>query len=257
MSATQNPVEACRLAINLARNLGYHVFPLGANKKPRRPERQGGQGWKDATADPNQIRWLWRHWPGPLIGVATGISGIDLLDIDIKHAAACAWWHTNLPRLPATRTYRSGGGGLHLHYKHTEGVRNSEGKLARGVDVRGTGGYLVHWYAAGCECLDHSVPAVWPDWLLAALLPKPTSPPLQSMRVVSPDRAIEGIVRRVAGTREGNRNSMLFWAAIRLVERGMRHDEIEALLSPVCTGIGLNNPREVRATIRSAIGRTG
>ena len=47
---------------------------------------------------------------------------------------------------------------------------------------------------------------------------------------------------------------MLFWAACRCVERGMRQREIEALLIPTAIGTGLSDI-EARRTITSAQGR--
>jgi hypothetical protein len=171
--------EAGTIAQNLARNRGWACFPCNDDKTPAWPKRLGGSGFKDASTDPDRIAWLWHTFPGPLIGVATGqVSGIDLLDIDNKHDAACAWWHENHHRLPTTSTYRTRGGGVHLHLVHAAGVRCSTGgpnrPLPLGVDVRGDGGYLICWFATGYECLDHSPPAPWPAWLLTELLPKST-----------------------------------------------------------------------------------
>jgi hypothetical protein len=65
---------------------------------------------------------------------------------------------------------------------------------------------------------------------------------------------VAGIVRRVAEAREGERNAMLFWAACRLLERGMRRIDVEALLISTAVSIGLSDI-EVRRTIASAQGR--
>jgi hypothetical protein len=90
--------EICRLAQNLARNCNYAVFPCSEQKMPLRPKREGGDGFKDATKDPDKIAWLWRHWPGPLIGIATGAtSNIIVLDFDVKHDTARAWVQTHGP----------------------------------------------------------------------------------------------------------------------------------------------------------------
>lgn len=59
--------EAMEIAQNLARNLGWPVFPCGLETKaPTRPKHKGGNGFKDATTDPDEIAWLWHHWPGAL-----------------------------------------------------------------------------------------------------------------------------------------------------------------------------------------------
>src|SRR5689334_3538050 len=108
--------DVATLATNLARNQGWAVFPVGGNKNPVWPKAKGGSGYKDGSKDPDRIAWLWRHWPGPLIGIATGaMSGVSVLDVDLKHDAALAWWQANEARLPRTRAYRTRSGGIHLH----------------------------------------------------------------------------------------------------------------------------------------------
>ena len=157
--------EARWIAQNLARNCGYRVFPVRLDKKPA-CER----GFLEASDDPGRVEELWRRYPAPLIGVATGeASGVDVLDIDVKHDEALAWWTANERRTPSTRTYRTRSGGLHLYFRHSGGVRCTTGKVCHGIDTRGEGGYAIFWFAAGLECLDHCPPTVWPTWLLAEL----------------------------------------------------------------------------------------
>jgi hypothetical protein len=170
MSAAE---EVCQLAKNLARN-GFAVFPCTENKRPTTPN-----GYKDAASDPDEIAELWRNRPGPLIVVATGVrSGIDVLDIDVKHPDARAWFVAASNKIPPTRIYQTRGGGFHLTFRHADGVRNTESVLARGVDTRGDGGYAIWWWCGGYPCLDHSPVAQWPEWLFESLLYKPEPVPL-------------------------------------------------------------------------------
>ncbi len=164
--------EACYLAQNLARNRGYAVFPCRDNKEPATPH-----GFKDAVTEPNAVTVLWRQHPGHLIGIACGErSGVSVLDVDVKHDTARAWWRANEIRLPITRTYRTRGGGLHLFFQHAAGVRNAVGRPVPGIDSRGEGGYIVFWFAAGCECLDPAPPAPWPHWLSDFFWPPAAAP---------------------------------------------------------------------------------
>jgi hypothetical protein len=251
--------EAEQLAQNIARNLGWPVFPCGWNSKtPTRPKSEGGNGFKDATVNPDEIKWLWRRWPGGLIGIATGeASGIDVLDVDVKHEMAVKWWTVASKHVPPTRTYRTRGGGCHIYFQHAAGISNTQSKLAHGVDSRGDGGYAIAWFAAGFECLDHTAPALWPDWLRDCLL---WQPPKVEPRpyVISPDhadKAISGIIRYVAAAREGERNRSLFWAACRLAERvragQISQHEATALLAAAAKDAGLTDI-EARRTIASA-----
>jgi hypothetical protein len=252
--------EVEQLAQNIARNLGWPVFPCGWNSKtPTRPKSQGGNGFKDATVNPDEIKWLWRRWPGGLIGITTGeVSGIDVLDVDfIKHPIALRWWVAASRRAPPTRTYRTRSGGLHGYFRHAPGISNTQGKVARGVDSRGDGGYAIAWFAAGFECLDHTASAPWPDWLRDCLL---WQPPKVEPRpyVTSPkhvDKAISGIIRHVAAAREGERNQILFWGACRLRERAeagqISQREATALLTAAAADAGLTDT-EAHRTIASA-----
>jgi hypothetical protein len=249
--------EVCRMAIALARSAGYAVFPVGENKRPTRPSEEGVlHGFHDATTDPAEIAWLWANWPGPLIGVATGEkSDLDVLDADRKHGEALAWWKANHHRLLPTRTFVTRSGGLHLYFRHRDGIRNTQGKLCPGIDTRGSGGYAIYWFAVGFDCLDHTPPQPFPDWLYRKLTYQPPAPTMPVHRPANPSHVIDGILRTLAEAREGERNGMVFWCACRLAEHGIGQREIEALLAPIAQSIGLTDIRETRATIRSAMGR--
>jgi Bifunctional DNA primase/polymerase, N-terminal len=248
MSASSTD-EVTQLAINLARNAGYAVLPCRADKSPACPH-----GFRDASKEPSRILELWHHWPAELIGIATDtVSQLWVVDVDVKHPEACHWWRANHHRLLPTRTYATRSGGLHLYYHDADGIGCSTGRICRGVDTRGDGGYVIYWFATGLACHDHSPPAPWPAWLRDAMAPPPrpiaTSP--HRTHVALAETAVAGIVRRVAEAREGGRNALLFWAACRLLERGIPRRDVEALLLPTAINIGLTE-MEARRTITSA-----
>ena len=90
---------------------GLPCFPCKANKQPACPG-----GFHAATTDFIELRALWRHYPGQLIGVATGeASGIDVLDIDApRHPEAAVWLQRHGHQLPRTRSHETRSAGLHL-----------------------------------------------------------------------------------------------------------------------------------------------
>jgi hypothetical protein len=151
---------------------GFAVFPCCLPKKvPTCPH-----GFKNARTDPADVRALWRRWPGDLVGTPTGErNGFDALDIDPRHHGD-VWLAQHRDRLPPTRIHQTRSGGQHFLFRHHTGVRNSESKIAPGVDTRGDGGYIIWWPAAGCPVLAEAAPADWPGWLLALLLPPPPEP---------------------------------------------------------------------------------
>jgi hypothetical protein len=246
--------EAALLAKNLAVNCGFAVFPCRADKSPACPH-----GFRDASHDPAAILQLWHRWPGELIGIATGVvSQIWVVDIDVKHPESCNWWHGNHQRLLPTRTYATRSGGVHLHFRDGHGIGCTTGRICKGVDTRGDGGYAIYWFAAGLACHDQSPPAHWPVWLRDALALPSRSVGTASYRTHAEleSAAVTGIVRCVAQARVGERNAVLFWATCRLAERGISHLEAEAMLLPIAIGIGLSD-LEARRTIASAQRRPG
>ena len=243
--------DALTIGTNVAARYGWAVFPCRLDKRPACPH-----GFKDASRDPPEIEALWRRYPGPLVGIATGaVSGIWVLDVDVKHQEAVDWWRRHDRLLLPTRAYRTRSGGVHCYYRDADGLPNSTRRPVLGIDVRGEGGYVVFWFAAGLECLDESPPAPWPAWLRRRV-ERPVAPPAAERGVWSgdPDAGLRGLLDKVAGAAEGERNALLFWAACRLFGRGLKAGEVEALLVPIAVSTGLADP-EARRTIASAANR--
>ncbi len=204
---------------DIAEWLRLPVFPLQADKKPS----PGSHGFKDAIRDPAAIRALWRRYPGPLVGVATGaVSGIAVLDIDVKDGArGMEWFEPNRDRLPETRVHRTQSGGLHVLFRHHEGLSSSQGRIAPGVDVRADGGYAVWWPLERFQArgdLDNL--ADWPEWLLPSASPASAATPVSSAETnrQATSRAIAGVLRTVATAPIGERNAVTYWGAHRLRE---------------------------------------
>src|SRR5262245_40652090 len=117
---------------------GLLKFPCSFQKRPLT------QWNKTARRDADITGWQ-------LVGVPTGsVSGFDCLDVDIS---GLSWLNANCDRLPPTRVHETRSGGRHFLWRHVDGVRNSAGKIAPGVDVRGEGGMVVWWPQAGFRVL--------------------------------------------------------------------------------------------------------
>jgi len=213
------------IAARTLAGMGYAVFPCGRNKRPAIPKADGGNGFKDGTTDWDVIQDMWARYPGELVGVAMGVmSGVSALDIDKKHCGAWQWWAEHRDRLLPARVHRTRSGGLHLLYRHREGLRNSESLICRGIDVRGDGGYAIWWPAAGLPVLADPGIQPWPEWLMPLLEPAPVAPAVSTARralaMRRPDlrptlhRSL-GLIRSVARATEGDRTKLLFWAANR------------------------------------------
>jgi hypothetical protein len=248
-------MTALSSALDLAAR-GFASFPCLPSKAPACPH-----GHLDATNDPAAVRELWRRWPGPLIGLPTGgFNGFDVLDIDPRHGGD-VWHAAHLDHLPLTRTHETRSGGLHLLFRHAPGVRNSAGKIAPGIDVRGEGGFVIYWPAAGCRVLADGPPVSWPEWLLALLSPPPpvSSLPAMGHRRMSGNirtlRLVERALFRVRTAPPGQRHINLRAAACTLGglldAAGISEAEAERELFAAVLAAGGNDvaERNARATI--------
>ena len=194
---------------------GCAIFPCRADKAPATPH-----GHRDASRDLAAVRDLWRRFPGPLIGLPTGAAnGIDVLDIDPRHGGD-RWLLQHRDRLPVTRTHETRSGGLHLLFRHAAGVRNSAGRIAPGVDVRGEGGFIIYWPAAGCDVPIASPPADWPNWLLPMVLPPPPTPPAPRPSGYAP--GLGAAAPRIAET------VARVLARLEMAGPGQKHDRLRA-----------------------------
>jgi hypothetical protein len=115
-------------------------------------------------------------------------------------------------------------GGRHLLFKPSSRIGCSVSKLGPHVDTRGIGGYIIWWPACGLEVLHAKTLQPVPEWVIAALHQPPATVPFpsrhQPIRISSEqaDAKLAGIIRTVAHAREGERNSITFWAACRMAE---------------------------------------
>ena len=236
-------------ALELVRH-GYRIFPCAANKRPL-----VSNGYKSATRDEAKAAEWWQRWPDALIGVPTGEQFV-VLDLDLHHVEAQCWY--GRANLPTTRTHITRSGGRHLLFAPNAEIKCSAGKLTRGVDTRGHGGYIIWWPACGHDVMHGSTLAPVPQWILRAL----TRPPAPFLTVVhpttaTPQRKLDGILRTIAQAREGERNAVTFWGACRLAEMAtegaITRDNAVALAVEAASRNGLPRHEALR-TAQSALG---
>jgi len=143
---------------------GIAVFPCLTSKAPATKN-----GFKDATTEEDQIR-VWFSNKKYLVGVPTGPgTGLFVLDIDPKGKD---WLEGNVSNLNCERKHLTPRG-KHFIYSWPQnffGDSNTAGRIAEGVDTRGSGGYAIWWPANGhgfSGSLETLTPP--PPWLLTAL----------------------------------------------------------------------------------------
>ena len=160
---------------------GWYVLPLhsmrngccSCNKEDcaspaKHPRTRHGE--KDASIDPNQIRQWWDRWPDANIGIATGPSGLVVLDNDGEEGLAL-FKQLALDRTETLLAKTGRPKGFHIYYLGT-GIPSSQVK-GEHLDVRGATGYVV---APGSVHENGTVyvflnpdcaPIAVPDWVAA------------------------------------------------------------------------------------------
>lgn len=155
---------------------GWRVFPLTG----KRPAIDGGEGYKDATTDADQIREWWGiTFPGANIGLACD-GEFWALDIDPDKGGDVALNQLEAMHgaLPETVTNLTGGDGIHYLFRHNgTPIKNGTNTAGPGLDTR-SNGYIV---APPSIHPDTGKPYDWqadngpddisiaeaPDWLIA------------------------------------------------------------------------------------------
>jgi hypothetical protein len=138
------------------------------------------------------------------------------------------------------------------------GLRCSADKVAVGVDVRATGGYVIWWPAVGLPVFSESSVAPWPYWLREHI----SSPPRSATPCITvPDsHVLVRLVRLVARARTGERNNLTYWAACRageMVASGLLEAELVAsVIAEAATRAGLSRA-EAERTAWSGVRTTG
>ncbi|TWF49636.1 bifunctional DNA primase/polymerase [Neorhizobium alkalisoli] len=190
-------------------------------------------GVHGAYKKPEVVERAWGRYPSAMIGLPTGSpTGFFVLDIDAKPGAANGFdWLAAMEAehgpLPETARVTTPNGGMHVYFRHDDGVRN-RGALGAGVDIRGEGGYVIGAGSAMGDgrrydwADDVREIAEAPAWLLDLVKPKkieagstylPTAAGTYSAYV---DAAVERELADLARAPMGNRNNSLNDAAFNL-----------------------------------------
>ena len=280
---------------------GWHVIPLlPGSKRPAVPNHpaencdgsdpicSGGHlGWEQRAE--RDTKELCATLAGSRfgIGIATGPSGLVVLDLDVPDDPAEPTGLENLLRLaglagePApteTFTVRTPSGGRHLYFRQPPDtdLHNSAGRLAPHIDTRAVGGYVVapptDIGANDIYRIERDLPVVvLPDWLVSALQP-PQRPDVVARGTPGPTcasrieryigAALDGERERLAGVGPGKRNNTLFLSAISLGQLVAGHllelDEALAVLhdgAAAHVGDGAYSDEQARKTIASGLER--
>ncbi len=147
MKLTSEQLAAVNAAPSIRLLYALHFASLGMKILPLKPGQKvpADTGWPEqATSNEQTIKTWFATRPQMNYGIACGQSGILVVDLDVKKGDnGIANWRALSSNLNLS-TFEVGtpSGGLHQYY-WGEGFRNSAGKIADGVDLRASGGYVV------------------------------------------------------------------------------------------------------------------
>lgn len=224
---------------------GLPVLPLAEQGKVP----VTAHGLIDASTDARQVAAWWPEGSRRNIGVRPP-AGLVVLDVDPRSGGTLE----SLGALPNTTIAETGGGGWHVWFRYAGKVRGKVAGLP-GVDIKSHTGYLVmppsqHPSGAHYQWLTEHPAAALPAHLVdvvAAPAPTPRRTPTHAPQ--GADTA--GLLARVAGAAQGNRNSVLFWAACRVFEQyGPDAARLPELVD-AARSAGLSDI-EIERTLRSA-----
>jgi putative DNA primase/helicase len=264
---------------------GWHVFPGRIKDGSKRSfvagKANGGPRW-GATTDADTIRDYWEQFPNALLGITTGPdSGFFVIDADTPEGHAkdgvgtLRQWIEEHGDLPHTIEATTPSGGWHVYFKWPDDleVRNSESKLAPGIDVRGEGGMVLAppTIKPGTDKAYRwkHPPSIFeladcPEWLMNKIREAQAPKLSERAKVSAPtidlgpgvwgERALQGELAVLLAAPEGTRNSSLNSAAFKLGQivafGSLDETTVKARLSAAAEAIGLE-PSEIAATIES------
>lgn len=207
---------------------GWQSFPV--KEKDKTPLVK----WADvATTEENMLVGWWDTMPAANIAIACGKrSGIVVLDVDAGHGGyeSLSDLFEKYGALPTTPVSKTGSGGEHIFFKHPGiEIRNSAGKLGKGLDIRGDGGYVVappsvhpNGNVYEWEVRPSETPlADMPQWMIDLLReknPQPQEPKEESEIIVTGER--NNYLTQIAGSmrRKGLGEDAIF-AALQIHNR--------------------------------------
>ena len=196
--------------------MGWPVFPTRPDKRPLCPH-----GRLDATCVSLAIEAWSDEFPEANISIKTGkASGVCVIDIDSEdgeqwiRAVNRSW-----AKLPDTAEARSGRGRhLYFAYPNLLTVKSANGKLARGIDLRASGGSItapISLHASGKlyewvkPPFGKQLPPL-PGWVVSSLRAK-ERPVLRTAEYERPpsNEHISSLLNQIVSASMGTRNQTL------------------------------------------------
>lgn len=212
----------------------------GCTSPGKHPRTQ--RGATEATTNQATIFNWWKEWPNANIGVATGSkSGIAVIDLDTKTEGPLHWQELQDIHGPVeTLTTITGSGGAHWIFKApSEGLRSTAGQIAKGIDTRAEGGYIIvppsnHLSGQTYEWDNRAEISEVPQWLMLLWPKHQVAPPSvngNGQHTTDPKDYPNWLAKGLAeGAPEGERNSLATRIAGYFRSKGIPRDVVLQLM---------------------------
>src|SRR5215211_6625685 len=196
------------------RRLGWSPIPI--KERSKEPNLHELRPYLTRKATREELgSW---SWPG--VGIVTGpLSGVLVLDVDGPEGEKELQKHGH----PATPLARTAGGGMHLYFKHPEHHVRTGIRVAPGLDVKASGGYVVAPPSIGSNGQPY-------EWILSPEEAELAEPPEWLMRLLERSRSKGPSAPVGERIPPGERNGVLASLAGTMRRRGMGEAEILAAL---------------------------
>jgi putative DNA primase/helicase len=192
------------------------LSPIPIKPRSKEPNLRELRPYLSRKATPEElVAWSWSG-----VGIVTGpLSGVLVLDVDGPEGEAELQKHGH----PVTPMVRTASGGLHLYFRHPEQHVRTGIRVAPGLDVKASGGYVV------------APPSVGPngrlyEWLVSPKEAKFADPPPWLLRLLERERPKGPAASIGARIPPGERNKVLASLGGTMRRRGMGEAEILAAL---------------------------
>ncbi len=221
-----------------------------------------GHGLRDATTDPDKIRYWWRDHPDRNIGIRTGAPGPDVIDVDVREDGS---------GMPAWKRLREAGlvsgaqaqiltpsTGMHLYYR---GTGQTGGQCrSQHIEVKAQGACITappSSRAGGSYIVVHHEPGSgatisWPEIRDFLEPERRGSPRVRREPRPAGETSLDRLVHFVSTRGEGDRNFPVFYAAKQLAIAGqLDGDAVERLVQAAVESGLRGGAREARTSIAS------
>ena len=196
------------------RRLGWSPIPI--KERSKEPNLLELRPYLTRKATKEELD-AWR-WSG--VGIVTGpVSGVLVLDVDGPEGEM----ELQKRGHPVTPMVRTPGGGLHLYFKHPDHHVRTGIRVAPGLDVKASGGYVVAPPSVGANGRPY-------EWILSPEEAELAEPPEWLMGLLERERSkgpAPAVGERIP---PGKRNGALASLAGTMRRRGMGEGEILAAL---------------------------